>query len=177
MGEALIDITLFILLLACLYTDLKERKIYNKIIFSAVIIGLGLVACAYGVEGMVHSGKGFLLGAALLILPFAAGGIGAGDLKLLATIGLFKGPHFVFSVFLLAALLGGAFALLLLLRRGSLWPVIKNILMGIYILLISGFKVNPFPSLEQKNENMSILFPYAPALVAASFVVFFTGHW
>jgi prepilin peptidase CpaA len=43
----------------------------------------------------------------LLVIPFALGGIGAGDVKLLGIIGALKGPDFVFIAFLAAAITGG----------------------------------------------------------------------
>lgn len=174
MAEYLIQIVLAAVLLICLYTDLKERKVYNKVVGSALLLGLVLVAYFYGAAGLLSSGKGFLLGTLLLLLPFAVGGIGAGDVKLLATIGFFQGSHFTFNVFLLAALLGGGFALVLLWRRGRLWSVLKDMLRGIYLLLLSGFKVNTFPSLQQQQGG--VILPYAPALVAASFMVYFLGY-
>jgi prepilin peptidase CpaA len=148
--DLLPDLLLCGVLLFCLYTDIKERRIYNKVILAAVIAGLLLGFLADGTTGLISAGKGFLLGAALLFLPFAAGGMGAGDLKLLAVIGLFKGAEFVFAVFLLAALLGGVFALALLLlrrRRGMM--------------------------MRLKRIWQSISIPYAPFLVAASFIVHF----
>lgn len=172
MAEHILNLVLCVVLLICFYTDIKEHKIYNKVIFVALAAGLVLSFHAQGIAGLINSGKGFLLGIGLLLLPFSAGGMGAGDVKLLATIGLYKGTEFVFLVFLIAALLGGVFALVLLLRQKKLLQVIRDILQGIYILLLSGFKVNIFPSIERKEGGV-ILFPYAPALVAASFVVYF----
>lgn len=170
MLESLPDLLLCGVLLFCLYTDIKERRIYNKVILPAVIAGLLLSFLADGTSGLVSAGTGFLLGAALLYLPFAAGGMGAGDLKLLAVIGLFKGAEFVFAVFLLAALLGGVFALALLLRRGMLLMSVKRIRQS--ILVLCGLKINLFPSMEENAGKVSI--PYAPFLVAASFIVHFT---
>ncbi len=165
------DLVLLVVLLICFYTDLKQRKIYNKVLFPAMLAGLLLSYHAHGPAGLLSAAQGFLLGAALLLLPFAAGGLGAGDLKLLAVIGLFKGAAFVFQVFLAAALLGGVLAVLLLLWRGRLYGVLKNVLQGLYLLLVSGFRINPFPSLAGGEGEISL--PYAPVLVLGTFLVFF----
>ncbi len=172
MAEHMLNLVLCVVLLTCFYTDLKEKRIYNKVIIAAIVAGLVLSFHAQGTAGLLNSGKGFLLGTALLLLPFAAGGMGAGDVKLLATIGLFKGTEFVFFVFLLAALLGGVYALVLLLWRGKLLSTLKDILLGFYLLSLSRFKINTLPSMQQKEAG-AILFPYGPALVAASFMVYF----
>ncbi|MEW5920462.1 MAG: prepilin peptidase [Bacillota bacterium] len=171
MYQYLPDLVLCAVLLICLYTDLRQRRIYNKVIFAAILLGFMLSFHAHGASGLLQSVEGFLLGAGLLLLPFAAGGMGAGDLKLLATIGLYKGAVFTFHVFLLAAVLGGVFAVLLLLRRRKLIAVLKDIQQGVYILLCSSFKINVFPSMHQSEGE--ILLPYAPMLVIASFLVYF----
>lgn len=173
MNELLPDLVLCTVLTICFYTDLKQRRIYNKIIILAIFIGTMLSFYAHGPQGLLYAGKGFLLGAGLLLLPFAAGGMGAGDVKLLAVIGLFKGTTFTFHVFILAALLGGFLAMLLLLWRRRLLQTLKNILQGLYILVCSGFKIFTFPSMHQSQGE--ILLPYAPMLVTAVFLVYFCG--
>jgi len=171
MLEILPNIVLCGVLLFCLYTDVMERRIYNKVILAAVIAGFLLSFLADGATGLTGAGKGFLLGAALLFIPFAAGGMGAGDLKLLAVIGLYQGTEFVFTVFLLAALLGGIFALALLLRRRMLLLTMKSILQSAWLLL-GGIKTNLLLSPEGNAGKVSI--PYAPFLVAATFLAYFT---
>lgn len=167
--DLLPDLLLCGVLAICLYTDIKQRRIYNKVILAAVLAGLLLSFHADGMAGLFSAGKGFLLGAALLFIPFVAGGMGAGDLKLLAVIGLFKGAEFVFAVFLLAALLGGVFALVLLLRRGMLLMTLKRIWQSIWVLC--GLKVNLFTPFEENGRRAGI--PYAPFLLAASLLVHF----
>ena len=91
--------------------DLATRRIPNWLTFG--LMGLGVVTgfIAGGLEGLADSLQGLLLGGALLFIPFLLGGMGAGDVKLLAAIGALKGSSFVLRAFLYGALAGGALAL------------------------------------------------------------------
>jgi len=104
------NILLVVVLLAAAALDYKIRKVPNIITFPAILYGisLGLFHGAY--IGLTSSFLGLLLGIALLSIPYAMGGIGAGDLKLLGAIGALKGPVFVFESFLGAAIIGGLMA-------------------------------------------------------------------
>ena len=51
------------------------------------------------------------MGGALLYLPFVMGGMGGGDVKLLAAIGAFAGPAGVTKIFLASAIFGGVLSL------------------------------------------------------------------
>ena len=173
MENYLLNLALAVILAACLYTDLKERKIYNKIILAGMIAGLAFNFFILGMEGIPFSMKGFALGIALLFLPFAAGGIGAGDVKLLAIVGIFKGAEFVFSVFILSALAGGLFALAVLLGQKRLLITLCSLGRSLKLLVWSGFKINPLTSPNTSSHTINI--PYAPAIVTGTLVTFFLG--
>jgi prepilin peptidase CpaA len=59
------------------------------------------------------------LGFALLIGPYALGGVGAGDVKALMVLGAWLGPEAAFGVAAWAVVAGGAFALIMLVQRGE----------------------------------------------------------
>lgn len=59
------------------------------------------------------------MGIGLLILPYMLGGMGAGDAKLMGAVGGFLGAKGVLNAFLFTAVLGGVYALLLILMRRS----------------------------------------------------------
>jgi prepilin peptidase CpaA len=92
--EVLADFVLLIVILICLVTDLRERRIYNKIVFPAVAAGIILNTAQFGLPGLRTSITGLLIGVMLFIVPFALGGLGAGDVKLLGAVGALKGPPF-----------------------------------------------------------------------------------
>jgi hypothetical protein len=58
-----------------------------------------------------HASLGWFIGALAFIVPFALGGLGGGDVKLLAAIGAWLGPAGAFWVALYAGVAGGVMAL------------------------------------------------------------------
>lgn len=88
----------------------------------AVLAGLLCAAAALLIEGHglfgagpVSCGIGFLLGGLIPLSGYLAGGLGAGDVKFGAVLGLFLGATGVLWMLLIAALLMGLASLLLLL--------------------------------------------------------------
>ncbi len=157
-----VDMTLIILLLVCCYTDLRSKKIYNAVLLPAVLVAFIASLTNGGWSACLVSVKGLLAGMALLLIPFAAGGIGAGDVKLLGTIGAFKGPEFVLMAFLTGAVVGGIFSVYLLIRQGRLLLTLKKF----YYFFISKVLHIPvsvsFGHLDVATRGES--FPYALAI-------------
>lgn len=111
------------------WTDWKYRKIYNKLLGPAYLIALILQLWQNGWQGVWAGLLGSLVGLLVLVVPYLVGGIGAGDVKLLAVIGAFGGVHFVITSFIYGALLGGFVSLVILLRRHALITTFKHIIL------------------------------------------------
>ncbi|SES16593.1 prepilin peptidase CpaA [Gracilibacillus ureilyticus] len=122
----MIDVFLLIILAICVITDLRSRKIYNKVVFPALLITFFYQFVTGGWESLSHSFIGFLIGFSLLLIPYFLGGIGAGDVKLLGLIGAMKGGMFVFQSFIYIALIGAVIALFVLFIRRDFWKSIYN---------------------------------------------------
>jgi len=99
------------LLTAALCTDLQGRVIPNTLTLSAAMGGVVYHTFLSGMQGALWSFQGTLAGLACLIIPFMLGGMGGGDVKLLAAVGAWVGAHALFSIFLYCAVAGGAMAL------------------------------------------------------------------
>ncbi|MCL6570227.1 MAG: A24 family peptidase [Bacillus sp. (in: Bacteria)] len=150
----MVDFILIIVLFICVVTDIKSRKIYNFVTIPAIIIGFTYYISINGYEGFLYSGKGFLVGFSLLLIPFMMGGIGAGDVKLLAAVGALKGTQFVFYNFFYAAVIGGVIALVIMLRRGEL----KSFFMRLFYSLLF-IKANE-GSLNLDKTDLAPTIPY-----------------
>lgn len=115
---------LFIFVLAATWWDLRQRRIPNWLTLAAFIAGIGLHAVADGSAGFVASVLGAGVGAIPFALLYWLGGMGAGDVKLMAGVGaLFAFPAAAQALFCIA-LAGGLLALVkigwhLYQRRGS----------------------------------------------------------
>jgi prepilin peptidase CpaA len=136
----LADFVLLIVILICLITDLRERKIYNKVVFPAAAAGIILNTAHQGFPGLRTSITGLLAGVLIFIVPFALGGLGAGDVKLLGAVGALKGPLFALYTALATALIGGVIAILVLLWQSRLLSTLKRLGVALGVLVGGGGK-------------------------------------
>ncbi len=118
--------TLAILLSIAVVTDVRERRIPNRLTLSGGLLGILLGAVAVG--GFPVSS---LLGAVIALVVafpfFALGALGAGDAKLLAMVGTFVGPAGLLPVVLYGGVAGGLLGLGSSLRRGTTIPLLFRV--------------------------------------------------
>jgi len=108
-----------VLVFLAVYTDLRWRRIPNVLTVSGALAGLALNMIILGpTEGLRIACLGLVVGLALLLPFFALGGMGGGDVKLLAALGAWVGPGRVFNIFLYAALAGGIASIIMLALQG-----------------------------------------------------------
>lgn len=165
-GPGFTDYLLILLLAICIVTDIKSRRIYNKILIPFLITALVANFMAGGWQNLLESLKGVLLGLAMLIIPFARGGIGAGDVKLLAVIGGIKGSAFVVNTFLAGALAGGLIALFLLAVNGRLLSTLSRALGLLSQILLRYGVIIRAP--DANREDSPLYFPYTLAIGAGT---------
>jgi prepilin peptidase CpaA len=134
-------------------TDLRSRRISNRLTVPVMALGLAIGGLLGGWGGLTTSISGLLFGAALLLLPAAVGALGGGDLKLLAAVGALKGPYFVLLAAVYAGLAGGVVAVIALVRARGLKATLRYLAFG-----WRGSAQGPAP------KPGSI--PYAPAIAA-----------
>ena len=123
---------LIVLLSIIAVYDLIYGRISNKMILAVTGCGLLYMLIGQGFQGLIQGMLGIVLGLALLVVPYALGGMAAGDVKLMGAVGAFLGPAGVFVAFLYSAVAGGLYALVLILagRTGGfprrLWETLKT---------------------------------------------------
>ena len=111
---------------ACV-TDLRSRRIPNVLTFGAAGAALVYGAVTGGWTGLGNAALGWLIGALAFIVPFALGGLGGGDVKLLAAIGAWLGPAGAIWVALYAGVAGGVMAIGVALATGYLRRAVSNV--------------------------------------------------
>jgi len=121
-----IEITLVGLVCAAAWTDLRSRRIPNSITVSGAAAGLVLHVAYGGLSGAAQSLAGAALGLAIFLGLYAAGGMGAGDVKLFGAVGAFAGPQALVFVFIFTGLLGGIAGIGLALYRGRLQQTLER---------------------------------------------------
>lgn len=113
------------LLVASAVTDWLHRKIYNAFTYPALIAGVLLQAAA-GPSQLAGAVAASLLSAAIFYPLCRAGGMGLGDLKLMAAVGALGGLDLWAGAMVDSALAGGLFALLLTLSRGTALDTLRR---------------------------------------------------
>jgi len=169
----LVDIIFLTVLVICFVTDIREQKIYNKVVLPSILIVLILNIFYHGFEGLKLSFLGFLVGLGILIIPYLFGGMGAGDVKLLAFIGAAKGVAFVINSAIYMAIVGGIVALLILILNKQASGFFKSVFSWLVSLF---YKVRR--EIEFSNSGAKNKFPYGIAIVAGALICqFFKGAW
>lgn len=124
-------VALAIALVACV-TDIRTRRIPNLLTFGGALAGLVFHVVTDGTHGLVIGSTGWIVGVLVFFIPFALGGLGAGDVKLLGALGAWLGPKDIVWVALYTGIAGGIAALGVALARGYLAQAFKNL----YLLLM-----------------------------------------
>ena len=106
-------------------TDIRERVILNALTYPAMLAGL-VLSLLQGGTAFLTSAGGVLLGIGAFYPLFRAGGMGMGDLKLLAAIGALKGFPFLASAMVDTALAGGVLAIAVTSYRGTLRDTLRR---------------------------------------------------
>lgn len=111
MSDTVAIIALTLVLTTAVWTDIRTGLIPNRLTFSAMGVALLAHGWLNGPEGMLFSLVGLGTGFGLFILYYLAGGMGAGDVKLMAAIGAIVGAYGALVSGILAILVGGIYAL------------------------------------------------------------------
>lgn len=127
-----------ILILAA-WIDGKELKVPNWITFPMILSGLIYQTAVGGFGGLGYGLLGMCCGLACLLPLYAVGGMGAGDVKLMAGIGSWVGWQITAASFAVSVVVGAIMAIIMVASRGawkkhyeqflmilSEWSVIKN---------------------------------------------------
>src|SRR5438874_12249727 len=97
--------------------DGYKLKVPNWITFPMIVSGWILSTISFGWAGLGWSLLGTVVGLALLLPAYAVGGMGAGDVKLLAGVGAWVWGTTTLYAFALSAVIGGVIAVLMVVSR------------------------------------------------------------
>jgi len=153
-------------IVACV-TDLRSRRIPNVLTFGAAGAALVYGAVVGGWSGLGSAALGWIIGAAAFFIPFALGGLGAGDVKLLAAMGAWLGPIGAFWLALYTGVAGGVMALAVALGSGYLRRALTNVSLLLMHWRVAGLRPLSEVSLEgSAGPRLAYALPIFAGLVA-----------
>jgi len=156
--------TLFLLmvLLVAVVTDLRRNRIPNWLTFGTLVCGLLLQYTFLGSDGLMAGLAGAGMGLVLLIPFFLLGGMGAGDVKMMAAVGTLLGFKPVMMAAALSLCLAGLYALLLITLKGE-W---SSLLQRYFVSLRTSTYVAPAAGSVARQR-----FPFALAIAGGTLSV------
>lgn len=114
-------------LLTAAVIDVRSQRIPNWLTLPSVLIFPAYYAIVSGLDGFLFSLGGLGAGFGLMILPYIARVMGAGDVKLMAVCGAALGASGALWSFIFTSVYGGLYALLVLLgNRGALGTILRD---------------------------------------------------
>ena len=126
-NESILAITVQVLVLLAIYSDLRWRRIPNCLTLPAIAFGFLLNFLGNSWNGLIFAFFGLVVGMGLLMLPYLLGGMGGGDVKLMGALGAMLGSYSVLNVFLYATLVGGGIAIVAVMVNKSLIETLKKV--------------------------------------------------
>jgi len=161
-----------VILIVAAYIDGKELRVPNWITFPMVISGLIFSTCVGGWSGLGSGLIGMTVGLMCLLPLYSVGGMGAGDVKLMAGIGAWLGGWVTFYAFLLSAVVGGLMAVVMAVRGGKFRKHYEN-----FFMLLFEFKdvKNPreLSQIAAERKPTMLLLPYGIPICIGSIGYFF----
>jgi prepilin peptidase CpaA len=154
--------------------DGLQLKVPNWItypmIFSGWIYSAGFSPYA-GWEGLWLSLIGTAVGLALLLPPYAVGGMGAGDVKLLAGVGAWMWGTNTLYAFAVTALVGGVIAIIMVLWAGA-WQKNNNQFWSILNEIATVKDPEKLSEIAAERKPRMFLLPYGIPIAIGSIAYF-----
>lgn len=143
------EIVLLCLVTAGAFADVRSGKIPNALTYPACVFGLALGLAQGGWGGLGGSAAGLALAFVPFFLLYLGGGLGGGDVKLMAAVGALMGVDFTLTALINAVLCGGLIALLIVIWEGKLLDALRFV----GATLARPFRPGaPRPALEPQTE-------------------------
>ncbi|HZL68616.1 MAG TPA: prepilin peptidase [Candidatus Limnocylindrales bacterium] len=150
--------------------DFRSRRIPNWLTGSSVLLGLVLHLVLGGWHSVANALLAGLVAGGAFLLFYLAGGMGGGDVKLIAAVGCCAGLSHVTGILIATAIAGGIFALALALVAGRLKQTLSNVVQLLFHHGSAGLQ--PHPDLNVQNSR-TLRLPYGVAIGAGTAMTLF----
>ena len=165
----LCDLLLLVFVTAAAISDLRCRKIPNRLVLAGMMAALALHGVAGAPLWPLAWAGGIAAGFFLFLPLYLLRGMAAGDVKLIAMVGAFAGPWPTLLICFATFVLGGLMALLIVTWQGSWRACVRNLRQLLWPLLArtAGMPLASAPGSHASVGNM----PYGLAIALGSLAV------
>ena len=150
-------------------SDVRAKRIPNWLTYGSLAAGMALRAWLEGWRGLGQGVLGVLVGGGVFFLLYLVGGMGAGDVKLIAAVGAWVGVHNILLTLVTTAMAGAGLAVLYMVSCRRVGSTIQNMGALLHFHLTSG--IRPHPELNLRDPS-TIRIPYGLAIAAGTLFLF-----
>lgn len=164
-----------IVLIVAAWIDGKELRVPNWITYPMVISGLIYSTYMGGWEGLGAGLLGMCVGLLCLLPLYAVGGMGAGDVKLMAGMGAWVGVTITLYAFAVSAVVGAIMAICMVLYKRSFKKHYDNAMM----ILLEWMSIRDPKELSRiaaERKPTMFLLPYGIPICVGSIGYFFYAN-
>jgi prepilin peptidase CpaA len=160
-----------VVLVVAAIIDGRQLRVPNWLTFPMIVSGWVFGAFTAGWAGLGESLLGTVVGLALLMPAYAIGGMGAGDVKLLAGVGAWVGATTTFYAFCVSAVVGGVIAIAMVLLRKA-WRKHQDQFMTIVNEVLTIGAPAELAAIAAKRKSSMLLLPYGIPIAIGSIAYF-----
>jgi prepilin peptidase CpaA len=161
-----------VVLIVAAYIDGKQLRVPNWLTYPMVASGLVYSAVAGGWAGLGDGLLGMVVGLLCLLPLYAVGGMGAGDVKLLAGVGAWVGATVTFYAFCVSTVVGAVIAVLMVLYRRAATKHYAQLLL-IFTEWLTIKNPKELSRIAAERKPSMLLLPYGIPICIGSIAYFF----
>lgn len=121
------DVAMIVIACMAAMTDVRTRKIPNMLIATSFIVATVVISIQGGIHATLDGLTAMVLTIAVLLIPFALGILGGGDVKLLGVLALWSGKEGMAYIFFGTSFVGAIMALWMILRHNNPKVVLRHL--------------------------------------------------
>jgi prepilin peptidase CpaA len=151
--------------LAAAVTDVRSRRIPNRLTYPAMLAGLALQAVSHGWRGLLLAASAGLFWGVVFLLFYLVQAMGAGDVKLATALGCISGFADAQRLMLATAVAGGLLAVIFMVRSRRVAQTLRSTVSVMAFHVQHGLK--PHPEINLHNPK-TVRMPYGLAFMSGT---------
>ena len=162
---------LCVVLVVAAYIDGKQLRVPNWLTYPLVLSGLVFNTWVNGFSGLGDALLGTAVGLLCLLPLYAVGGMGAGDVKLMAGLGAWLGAVVTFYAFCVSTVVGAVMAVAMVLYKRKFKHHYANFLM-IFVEWMQVRDPRELSKMAAERKPSMLLLPYGIPICIGSIAYF-----